>query len=847
MELLRGASVADRADANGGRLLAVEAVWVVTELLRVLEAAHAHGIVHRDIKPENIFWTDDGRLKVLDFGIARLREDTPTTHRTRTGLVFGTPGYMAPEQALGRWSDVDARTDLWAVGATLFNLLTGESVHEGETDNERLVNAATRPARSLGRAMADAPQRLVAVVDTSLQFDQAKRYRDARAMRADLERAFPVPATMLSGVSARKDASSRDVATQLEDPSAKKEAVIPELEDILDVVSPAAIGAARELFVLLEKAMKARSQYGKGHKEFERRVDAAFGFVSATFQARAEPLAWTIRAYGFTIGTETLWEPKAPLDKICYRLFSDGVRALGLLPGLTRGELESFVRILVADVTLEVAPEDNTATLLWEARFEHVLYEEGDSFAEGDQAERALFEKRRAEILAVSSLDTSDQLEDAFRAYAGGGDVDAARKHGALIAAVGGDAASAAAQGASMRVSATDPRDPLGLDPTARAMIEARLAAQDDLGDRFAAAAAAAFVMAWKKGDPSLVAVPLRASLDAFGEETAARDTLLFVGLLEEAIARTALVDEIEKTVSALVNALISGERLAAVASFAAKPETLGDMRERFARVVRRLDGKHTAVIVKAVSTMDPSELREHLLTYVAKHAAGHEGEIGAAFATGHLDSSLALLKILKKLPSKEAKDAAQEATKSPHPIVRIEALGLVEGASGIGIRQALRAMLEDWDPSVRLAALQSIGQYRVKVAGPGLVMRIKSPEFDTLPSEERREALRTLFSLTGNRAEALCLELLADTRLVAVETHEQTRAIAAEALAALEGASRGRWKNSERVRIAATQALKAWDDRVSAGDEAPPPSSQLSDPPAGWPRDSIPPMGRRS
>ena len=75
-----------------------------------------------------MFMTEQGQVKVLDFGIARLREEN--TRRTQTGMVMGTPAFMAPEQAMGRWNDVDARTDLWAMGATAYTLLTGLPVHD---------------------------------------------------------------------------------------------------------------------------------------------------------------------------------------------------------------------------------------------------------------------------------------------------------------------------------------------------------------------------------------------------------------------------------------------------------------------------------------------------------------------------------------------------------------------------------------------------------------------------------------------------------------------------------------------------------------------------------------------
>jgi len=180
MELLQGVSVERHAEKAGGRLSVQETLDIIDQTLAVLEAAHKAAIVHRDLKPENLFLTD-GKVKVLDFGIARLREEN--SRKTQTGMVMGTPSFMAPEQAMGRWDDVDARTDLYAVGATAFTLLTSLPVHEAETAGEMLVAAATRPARSLARVRNKTPIALDALFDNSLANERDNRFTDETPIR----------------------------------------------------------------------------------------------------------------------------------------------------------------------------------------------------------------------------------------------------------------------------------------------------------------------------------------------------------------------------------------------------------------------------------------------------------------------------------------------------------------------------------------------------------------------------------------------------------------------------------------------------------------------------------------
>jgi serine/threonine protein kinase len=183
MELLEGETVEARWEKKGQRLDLVEVLAIADQLLDVLAAAHAKGIVHRDIKPENLFLARGIGVKVLDFGIARVLEAARGKIETRAGFVMGTPAFMAPEQALAKWDEVDGRTDLWAVGATMFTLLSGQHVHEAGTGNEQLIRSATTPARSVGSCTKGLPRSVVALVDRALAFDRTHRWPDARAMQ----------------------------------------------------------------------------------------------------------------------------------------------------------------------------------------------------------------------------------------------------------------------------------------------------------------------------------------------------------------------------------------------------------------------------------------------------------------------------------------------------------------------------------------------------------------------------------------------------------------------------------------------------------------------------------------
>jgi serine/threonine-protein kinase len=203
MELLEGHSLERYTKVGRERLPRAIVLRLVSETLDVLASAHAKGIVHRDIKPANLFLTTEGRIKVLDFGIARLVEASGEAALTQTGASIGTPAFMPPEQARGRWDEVDARTDVWAVGATAFSLLIGDRPRHAATTQEELLLAMTEPLVPLASVLPNVPPEVAAVVDRAVSYDRNARWPDAIAMRdavagllanpANLEPSIPWP------------------------------------------------------------------------------------------------------------------------------------------------------------------------------------------------------------------------------------------------------------------------------------------------------------------------------------------------------------------------------------------------------------------------------------------------------------------------------------------------------------------------------------------------------------------------------------------------------------------------------------------------------------------------------
>jgi len=199
MELVLGPTL--EQELRQGPLAEKDVLRLGSQLARGLVAAHEQGVVHRDLKPSNLQLTADGMLKILDFGVARLerrassRSDTETATETSPGDVIGSPPYMAPEQLLGK--AVDARTDVYAAGACLYEMATGQRPHgdkHGAALTEAILHEAVAPPRSKNGALSSG---LESVILKCLDREPGLRYPNAGDLLVDLER-LQVSATLKS-------------------------------------------------------------------------------------------------------------------------------------------------------------------------------------------------------------------------------------------------------------------------------------------------------------------------------------------------------------------------------------------------------------------------------------------------------------------------------------------------------------------------------------------------------------------------------------------------------------------------------------------------------------------------
>ena len=303
LDLLEGRTLEGLPRSQTNRPSVRGVLDVIAEVLELLADCHGQGIIHRDVKPANILVTREGAVKVLDFGLAHatdLSEDL-----VRPGTAMGTPSFMAPEQAMGAWDQVDARSDVYSVGATMFALLTGTMLHQGRTEAESFTLAATRSAPSIHEVDPSIPAVVASLVDRALRWDKRTRFADAKQMQAALDQVLSAfdPAEdepLFHPVCEPVPMDTRDLALDDATPvcRASAEGLRRFDEALLDVVNPRA---------LLE--------------------DAASILASAVAE---DPIGvtWTFLPWCVRIRGTTVWRPGGAGLALLQAMFDDGLRWL---------------------------------------------------------------------------------------------------------------------------------------------------------------------------------------------------------------------------------------------------------------------------------------------------------------------------------------------------------------------------------------------------------------------------------------------------------------------------------------------------------------------------------------
>jgi len=218
MELVLGETLAERVQRD--RVVPVEeALAIAKQIAEAVEAAHEKGIIHRDLKPPNVKLTPEGKVKVLDFGLAKAfasdggldlsNAPTLTAMGTEEGRILGTPAYMSPEQARGK--SVDKRTDVWAFGCVLYILLTGRQAFTGDTLSDMIVSILEREP-DWQALPASTPAKIRDLLRRCLQKDPQRRLRDLGDARIEIEEALLPPAT--AEARTKRDTDSGRVAVR---------------------------------------------------------------------------------------------------------------------------------------------------------------------------------------------------------------------------------------------------------------------------------------------------------------------------------------------------------------------------------------------------------------------------------------------------------------------------------------------------------------------------------------------------------------------------------------------------------------------------------------------------------
>jgi serine/threonine protein kinase len=836
MELLEGETVRDAWKKSGRTMPVVRVLQIAERVLDCLVACHKINVIHRDLKPANIFITDVGDIKVLDFGVAQMRD--ATSERTATGTALGTPAYMSPEQAMGLVDQLDGRADLFSVGAMIHALVTGHRINNGRTEQEALVMAATKPVPSVARLAPNLPLEVIALTDKSLQWDRRNRFADAAEMQAAVLDALAkaggeplayanvrrapgkaAPAAAPAPAPAQQPAPPQPLepshgGTSGSSPKSIANAPLPSGSHVsarADAPKPAAQKAApppipvaaevpendprvqgvRDLFRHFDRVLPSVRQFGWQHPATDRALRTAHDAFREALMREPELMKYTVRPYSFVVLGHNVWEPQAPYDSIPYNLFACGIRHMRIGATISLDELRECLTLMSLDPGRDLPPEDDIAAAFWERGLPSISYECAEAFAEGDAGEREAF------------FEEADRLEEIAE--------DASRQNISRI------------ETRTMTISTdksalTAPRTPsiLALDDVVKGAVSSQFEmSRDQWADRYVDALVDGFLDAAANRDAPLVLASLRKS----GQDlvVAGRvDVLvqLYNALVERVGQRVSNAENQRKLATVLTSAMFGGETFdLVIRKLRDDPSRV----EVFKPILGLLPATELPVVQGALREPSPPQVRSLLVGFLERHLPGRENEVAQVALGADSEVAAAIVSLLGRAGTPAARQALSSLAQTDDVNVRVEARILMMGSPDQAVGEVSR-MIENPSALVRMAALRAMIRYGLRGAWLAVQRAVQAKPFFDLGTDERKELLRALFLLAPDRGEPMLIELVKKGGVLASESRESTRALACEilgdysrsraAIAALNEVFASRWGTAEETRQAATASL---------------------------------------
>jgi serine/threonine protein kinase len=787
MELLDGSSLSQLREERGGKVPIEETLQIFDVVLDLLAKAHEANVVHRDVKPGNIFVTREGQVKVLDFGVARVLEAGVggSAEATRARAAFDAPSYESPEQARGLAHLVDARTDVFSVGACIFTALSGVRLHEGRSDADALVLAATTPAPSLASVACDVPFEVIAFVDKALAFERDQRFPSAVAMQTELRALLTA---WRAGQLQSQTASVTQTVCRGDNDIDPFDIGGEDAKSVLERLS----FVWKQINTLLKEIRHAGWQDPQAQRAFKMAY-AKLGEFLATYPTACQ---WQVTPAAFEQGDVALWAPdRVPFDRVPYQLFTDGVRRIQIKEGIAEAEFRDFLALVMRLAVGTMPPGDDAVTFFWDKRFECIACDAVDAFVKSED-ERAEIERIVAETIAHTRYDLRPDAEARALAH----------NVGELLRDVTQVAADAV------------------LDPLTRASLgEQCTVGEEEYWARFSDAFGRAHAVAEAENDIEAANGPVvewthdQVALQNYGAVMAAFDRLR-EGMKRErsedaraaarALSRSMLgIDTLRPLLQHLIEeGPQRGEET---------PPLPEDLMKGLAFSLGAVGSGEMLELAAGCYGANPEPtLRKTLSAYLRQWAPGREEELGGIGATARPALAQALVTILAECGP--AGQTGLHLVLSNEDIeVRTDALARVIDEDRV--RAELRSMLDTPNSEKRIKVLELVVRRNVVPAGPVLAVRIQTASFHDYGVDERKAWLDTVMRLNPRRGEAIAIKLLGAVRIFPSRKNEETRRLAAELLStcaptednlkALSKARRPWWWNTKSVRRAASDA----------------------------------------